>query len=521
MKNKYIKIALLLASITFTSCNDFLDENPDKRTQIDSKDKIDKILVSAYSKSSYALLTELSSDNIDDLGDKVHWSNEDLSMFYWKDVDEIEEDTPQDVWSQQYAAIANANEALAAIEKSSSSEDLSAEKGEALVARAYAHFVLVNVFGKHFNEETSANDLGVVYMTTSEKTLDPKYKRETVAENYKKIEKDLLEGLPLINDELYKQPKFHFNKKAAEAFAARFYLYYGKWAEAEKYANEVLGSNPSAILKNYKELASGTYELYEEVPKEYVSSERVSNLLVADPYSARSRKFYWDGRRNVRFHHHKLLAQTETINVSSFYGSGNTNFYLPIFSAISPVNNTVFHNIPEFFEFTDPVAGIGFLHTGEVLFSTDETLLVRAEARVMQKKYDEAASDLKIWADNFCKTTNEITKESINNFYNSIEYYTDEAPTQKKHLNPKFALEPGMQENMIHAVLQCRRVLTLYHGLRWFDVKRYGIEITRRLLGNDGTEVAEIRDRLLKDDPRRAIQLPQNVIKAGLEANPR
>ncbi|MCK0204518.1 RagB/SusD family nutrient uptake outer membrane protein [Ornithobacterium rhinotracheale] len=521
MKNKYIKIALLLVGITFTSCNDFLDENPDKRTQVDSKEKIAKILVSAYSTASPAVLTELSSDNIDDLGSNVHWSNDDLSMFYWKDVDEEGLDTPQHVWSGLYSAIANANAALDAIQKSENPQDLLAEKGEALVARAYAHFILVNVFGRHYNTQTSETDLGVVYMEKSEKTLDPKYKRETVAENYRKIEKDLLEGLPLIQDELYKQPKYHLNKKAAEAFAARFYLFYGKWAEAEKYANDVLGANPSSILKNYKELSSGIYEKYQEVPRQYVSPERVSNLMVADMYSLRSRKFYWGGDKNVRFHHHTLLAQTETVFTNSFYGRGGQNFYLSIFTAISPINNTVFHNIPEFFEYSDPVAGIGSPHTGEVLFSTDEVLLIRAEARIMQKKYDEAASDLNLWAKNFCVTTSEITKESINEFYNGINYYTDDAPTQKKHLNPKFELENGMQENMIHAVLQCRRVLTLYHGMRWFDIKRYGIEITRRVLGNDGTSLVEVKDRLLKDDPRRAIQLPENVIKAGLEANPR
>ena len=37
---------------------------------------------------------------------------------------------------------------------------------------------------------------------------------------------DLEEGLPLIDDNIYLRVKYHFNKKAAYAFAARFYLYY-------------------------------------------------------------------------------------------------------------------------------------------------------------------------------------------------------------------------------------------------------------------------------------------------------
>lgn len=39
---------------------------------------------------------------------------------------------------------------------------------------------------------------------------------------YEKIEKDLKLGLSLVNDDYYVKPKFHFNKKAAYAFASRF-----------------------------------------------------------------------------------------------------------------------------------------------------------------------------------------------------------------------------------------------------------------------------------------------------------
>jgi hypothetical protein len=78
---------------------------------------------------------------------------------------------------------------------------------------------------------------------------------------------------------------------------------------------------------------------------------------------------------------------------------------------------------------------------------------------------------------------------------------------------------PGKQENMIHAVLAARRILLLHEGFRWFDVKRYGIEIYRRSIKNNA--VNEIIDFMSKDDNRRAIQLPQTVIYAGVEANPR
>lgn len=517
MKNIYTKIGILLFLGFITSCNDFLDENPDKRTQVKSKETIEKLLVSAYPTASFAPLTEFSSDNVDDLGSKVAWSYKEYNMFYWKDVSEKNGDTPSDVWESAYKAIANANKALDAIKKSPEADNLKPQKGEALVARAYAHFILVNIFGRHYNTQTSDTDLGVYYMTDIETTLDPKYKRESVADVYKKIEKDLLEGLPLIDDNVYKQPKYHFNKAAANAFAARFYLYYEKWDKAEKYATEALGENPEAVLKDWEELSSGKYEQYEEQPREYGSFKRPANLLIAEVPTLRASYFYF-GSRAQRFHHTPYLSQTETLKAFSYYGE--PSFFAKIYTFVHPYNTTGFYTIPLNFRYTDEVAGIGNYYCTEILFSTDEALLIRAEARVMQKKNDLAIADLTIWAKNFCKNPYPFTENTINNLFNGIEYSTDDNPTQKKKLNPKFSLEPE-QENLIHAVLQSRRVLTLHEGLRWFDIKRYGIEISRREFKNKGTELKQINDFLGKDDPRRAIQLPLSAIRAGLEANPR
>ena len=87
--------------------------------------------------------------------------------------------------------------------------------------------------------------------------------------------------------------------------------------------------------------------------------------------------------------------------------------------------------------------------------------------------------------------------------------------TPKKRLNPLgFTLADEKQENYIHCILHMRRAETSMEGLRWMDIKRWGIEIAHNREGMAA-------DKLLKDDPRRAIQLPQDVIAAGLPANPR
>ena len=41
--------------------------------------------------------------------------------------------------------------------------------------------------------------------------------------------------------------------------------------------------------------------------------------------------------------------------------------------------------------------------------------------------------------------------------------------TAKKKLNPGFVIDPGTQENMIHAILFMRRIEFMPLGMRWFD----------------------------------------------------
>ena len=74
-----------------------------------------------------------------------------------------------------------------------------------------------------------------------------------VNEVYAQIEKDLKLGISLVSDIYYKHPKFHFNKKAAYAFASRFYLMKGEWEEVIAYADYVLGGDPKTQLRPWRQ----------------------------------------------------------------------------------------------------------------------------------------------------------------------------------------------------------------------------------------------------------------------------
>jgi hypothetical protein len=438
------------------------------------------------------------------------------------------------VWQASYNAIASANQALEAIEQLD--EPLSANmlqaKGEALLCRAFNHFLLVNIFANHYDAGDSKS-LGVPYVTKPETTLKPDYTRATVKENYEMIEKDLLEGLQLVGESYYKVPKYHFNKKAAYAFANRFYLYYGDYQKAIDYANLVLGTNPGVMLRDWDYQSTMTQE-FDAISQHYIDASLNCNLLLNTAYSSIGLAFgpYYVWKR---YSHGAFIGENEDGYATNIWGAP-TQIYCQIkrYGATN-LDAYVFWRLPYLFEYTDHVAGIGYRRTVYPMLTADEVLLNRAEAYALLKDYNRAANDLNTWMHNFTMSTMVLTPENIQQFYSGINYCYDavdskgnvtgedgRVSTQKKHLHPKFSIdaENSVQECILQCVLGFRRLETLHSGMRWFDIKRYGIEIPRRLMNSDGNPV-QITDWLRIDDPRRAIQIPQKVVNAGLTPNPR
>lgn len=533
MKN--ILLSALALTFALTSCNEWLDVMPDNRAEVDTAEKVEKLLVSAYPENAYIMMAEVSSDNVDDFGEDSPYVNRLYTQIYqWDEVTETDNEDPKQVWSALYGAITNANQALAAIEEmGADTPELKASKGEALLCRAYHHFMLASIFCKAYNPATAATDLGIPYMDAPETELNPKYERGTVAEVFEKIEKDLKEGLPLVNDAGYSVPKYHFNQKAAYTFASRFYLNYGKWDECIEWASKALGTAPKEVLRDYETLKSLPKDLAVVGPQ-YNSTNAKNNFLIQTAYSALGLLFgpyYYESRITGG----NMLMQTELLNLAPWggfapatgsYTYGNMYKLTPYVYVATGFDKTIWPRLNYLFEYTDPVAGIGYYRTIYAAFTGEEALLNRAEAYIMKEMYEEALADMNLWTNNTlnaarCERTT-LTDESIKEWVNGMEYYTDDAPTPKKALNPILtSFEQGSDmEAYVHAILYIRRVEFYMMGMRWFDVKRYGIEITRRKLGTT-LEVLETYDRLTKDDERRAIQLPKDVITAGLTPNPR
>lgn len=526
-KNKLFIAVALVCGLSLSSCNKFLDEMPDNRAKLDTEEKIDKILVSAYPASAYLVSAEFSSDNIDDYGINNPYNERDLEqLFRWNDVTEDTNDSPKQVWEACYKAIGSANAALEAIEEMGNPASLTAQRGEALAARAYAHFILVNLFAQHYHKDYAATDLGVTYMLDPEDGLDPKYERNTVQEVYDYMMRDLEEGLPLIDDASYgSTPKYHMNSRAANALAARIALYMQDWEKAVSYATAAIGANPSPLLRDNDEISNNSIGGVTDGAIYYNRSSIKANLMLATAATNHGLYFgaYYTG---ARFAHGALISNTETMLAEAPYGQRAANGYKPRVFVYAGTNLDK-HLLPRVsyqFEYTDVVAGIGYRRGAYAPFTTEETMLVRAEALIHLKRYEEAAVDMRRWVNNtLVSPPATFTVESINEWADGLDYYKPDEPTPKKRMDPQMiSFEAGTQENMLHALLFIRRIETMHMGLRWFDVKRYGIEIERRLITSGTTvSVVETDTKLTARDNRRALQLPMDVISAGLTPNPR
>lgn len=494
MKNiKNIKISLfLLLLISISSCDDFLSEIPDNRTQIDTPEKISELLVNAYPGASYMDFAETMSDNVGD-GEVGSVTVKNEQSYNWEMHDETNLDTQANYWDACYRAIARANQALVSINELGNPASLNPQKGEALLARAYSHFMLVSFWSNRYNPDTASTDLGVPYITEPETVLLKSYKRNTVKEVFDFIQKDLEEGLNYVTNE-YKEPKFHFNKEAAKAFASRFYLVKGDWDKVLE-VSEGLGSKPVGKLKDYATLSSLALDLQFI---EYGKSSYAANLLIASPNSliarsARSNNFYLTDAKQAEL----FRAQTNPFNKTwlfDFYTyNSSKTLWIPKFE--------------EYFRYTNLTADVGFPYAGIVLLSNDEFYLNRIEALVMKDRIAEANTELEYFlgtrTSGYNAGTDKLTEADVVAKYPVIE---DE-------LTPYYSMTP-LQTSYIKAITEARRRDFVHEGLRWFDVKRFNIVVNHVTFG----KAANV---LVKDDKRRAIQIPLSASNYGIEKNPR
>lgn len=487
MKKIYIPF-LALALVSTGGCKKFLEHSPDQRTQINSVDKVAQLLTSAYSESNYIAFTEAASDNMEDKGVEVVDKERFVTLpYFWQDNPDNSQDTPTDYWNGTYTAIAAANEALSAIEKATDKTAYQPYKGEALLARAYAHFMLVTLYSKAYVAGGDNTSPGIPYVTTPEKVVNGQYTRGTVASVYAMIEKDLTEGLPLIKNSAYGVPKYHFNIAAAHAFAARFYLFKKEFAKVIEHVSAISSGNSFAgMLRPW----STRYKTYSgaEMYTNFTMATEPSTLLLIETSSS------WARTTTNRYGFGQLLsdAMFGTANVTgktwvhTVYNYGVPNYSLLKWN--------------EYFVKTSQNATIGEPYTIVPVLTTDEALLNRAEAYAGLGQNDLALQDINTFASTrlagYSPVSDGVTLTKIADFY------------------------PGTtaSEGVIKTILDFKKAEFVMEGLRWFDILRHRLTVKHNVkAAGDNSTIIELK----ADDPRRLFQMPSQVELSGIALNPR
>ncbi len=488
-KIKYLMLVVFAVSVS--GCKKYLETAPDLRATLNTPAKVSELLTTAYPQASYITFVEAMSDNADDKGIAAGGGDVvNRDPWFFNDVDSRDSDTPDFYWYACYKAIAASNQALDAISKVSNPQDYVAQKGEALVARAYAHFMLVTLFSRVYDKATAGTDPGIPYVLKPENVVIAKYERKTVAYVYEQIEKDLNEGLPLINGSGYTVPKFHFTPAAAHAFASRFYLFKKEYAKVVEHANLVFASGNIAM--NLRDYVAASYRILEPATKtsNYTNSATPANILLQEANSTWGRYFFsYRYSLTIRLLNSTLWAS----NVSG----GNWAYQL--YGRDLTLN---MRKYPEHFVRTTQGGNTGDPYIMAPLFTAEEVLFNRAEANLALGNTADVLKDLNDFG------RRRIIVSDANPTYVPASHTITEAKI-------KAFYKTDFQEGLLKTILDFKRNDFMFDGMRWFDIIRHNMTVVHTTADLSATYT------LGPNDPRRVFQIPKEAELSGLERNPR
>jgi hypothetical protein len=490
--NKFLLYIAIVVVLILQSCNKYLEKEPDNRARLTNAEKVAQLLGSAYPLASYYAFNEAMSDNAGDKGSgEADVTNRD--PYYFENVQNQDQDSPDNYWSACYSAIAAANEALQACNKASNPGDYQNEKGEALVARAYAHFMLVTLYSKPYDPATASSNPGVPYVTEPETVVIKQYDRKTVAYVYEMIEKDLLEGLPLIDESSYTIPRYHFNRAAANAFASRFYLYKKDYQNAVNYASLAVPN----FLPNLRKWNT-TYQTYgiNNLPAQYQKTTDPANLLLVTCVTS-----YNYGLRYITYRYALTpFLQNQILQTPLQVTGGAWSFIIGTVGAqsnpgIPKLNYTDFAS-------TTPGGNTGLAYGTLNLFTVEEVLFNKAEANAYLGNYDAAINDLNLYM------STRLTGVTPGNLP------SDRQITMAKVLS-HYNNSLDAQRALVSFILELKRAEFIHEGMRWFDILRYNIPVTHTFIASGGTSVGSIT--IDATDKRRQLKLPDAVKLSGIQ----
>lgn len=459
-------LSILIAITILTGCNKYLD--------ITEKGKVIPKTINDY----YQLICDyntmmMSSVNVFYVNDEIKVYKDEIGRLFfgpetfsngylWKDYIYANADDNDKDWNSYYVQIYLCNSVLDKIDEATGNDEVlrKTAKGEALAQRAFAYFMLVNLYAKHYNPATYAADMGVPLYLQAD--INAAKKRASVKEVYEQIEKDLLAAVDLVP--VKSTISYHPCQAAVQGLLAKMYLYQGKFEQAKSYADRALQAN--SFLYDFK-----AWDFTPGLPK-------FLGLAGFPNRGMDNKEIIWDKQNGLQFVY--MIGVYMSTQHKALYDNGDRRLYFTDVETGPFGNNThggSLFNKDRFYK-----SGV----------TTPELFLIRAESNARLSKPDLAIDDL-----------------------NALRIKRFDQDKYQPYAKNKTALEA------LKLVLKERRLELFQDGWRWFDLKRLNLD--PQFAQTVSRDWGGITYTLKPDDQNYVLAIPKKVIALNplMVQNPR
>ncbi|WP_197505847.1 RagB/SusD family nutrient uptake outer membrane protein [Urechidicola croceus] len=350
-----------------------------------------------------------------------------------------------------YTVIQDANFILENIDVLEDSSFKNNVKGEALAARALAHFDIVRFFGKIPTQSSDANSsLAMPYVTTPDVNELPA--RITVSEYYGNLVSDLTSAASLINSS--NNGNLQMGKDAVNGILARVYLHMGNWQGAINAANAVSTSVAS------RSSFTGIWDDSNEDGVIFkLDNDDVTRVTLGVPYNQTTggiKDEYVPDFEFFQMFDASDIRLTAYMQPNGEFGGSNYNHIIKWYSSVTTTSLGV---------------------VDAKVLRASEVMLTKAEAHAELNQDGPALTAL-----------DAVRSQRYSGFVSGGE----------------------SGQELKDAIAKERRLELAFEGSRFTDIKRYGIDVQRSEFGHfaDGSGVPATFKTLPASDNRFQVPIP-------------
>ncbi len=276
---KYTLIFISILGFCFGSCQDWLDVQPVSEVSQDNlfeteegyKDALNGIYLMMSEDEAYG--RNLTAGFVDVIAQNyfIYSDHQYIDLAYHNYETEFVQNQIADIWSKAYNIIANCNNLIEHIEKADdlifSGDTKNYIYGEAIAIRALVHFDMLRLFNLPYLSDITFK--GIPYVKEFKKDVTEQFTTQATVgliiddleTAYRLLEIDEIKT-ESENAAIHRENRL--NGYAIAALLARVHLYTKDYANAEKYASEVINSERFTFVKDDEILPYNDYTYYNE-----------------------------------------------------------------------------------------------------------------------------------------------------------------------------------------------------------------------------------------------------------------